>query len=118
MAVLGDMLELGAESERYHREAGEYARRMGVDELWSAGDYSQSILDGFLSEAEPEIEASDQRAAESEGHVIDMESLEATLGKMASGLGPGDVVLVKASRGMRLERVAEGLREILETRSE
>lgn len=118
VAVLGDMLELGAESERYHREVGEHARLMGVDELWSAGDYSQTILDGFLSEAGPEIEASDQRAAESEGHLIDMESLEATLGKMASGLGPGDVILVKASRGMRLERVAEGLREILETRSE
>jgi UDP-N-acetylmuramoyl-tripeptide--D-alanyl-D-alanine ligase len=91
VAVLGDMLELGPDEVAAHRELGEYAASSGVDVLVAVGPLSRSAAEAFSGET----------------HVV------ADAGEAASVaariVGPGDVVLVKASRGIGLETVAEAL---------
>jgi UDP-N-acetylmuramoyl-tripeptide--D-alanyl-D-alanine ligase len=86
VAVLGDMLELGPDSERFHREIGEHARAGGVDLLVTVGPLA-AAMDG------------DQA-------VVDAAEAAALLPEL---LEDGDTVLVKGSRGVGLEVVAEAL---------
>jgi UDP-N-acetylmuramoyl-tripeptide--D-alanyl-D-alanine ligase len=82
IAVLGPMLELGAVSAREHRRIAELARALGIDEIVSVGA--------------PEY------------GVDDVDDVEAARVRLAA-LGPGDAVLVKASRAAGLERLAHAL---------
>jgi UDP-N-acetylmuramoyl-tripeptide--D-alanyl-D-alanine ligase len=92
LAVLGDMLELGAGEAEEHRSLGEYAASSRVDVLVAVGPLSSaSMPDAFGGESYTAADA-DEAA-----------SLVAEL------VRPGDVVLVKASRGIGLETVAEAL---------
>jgi UDP-N-acetylmuramoyl-tripeptide--D-alanyl-D-alanine ligase len=91
VAVLGDMLELGPEGPRLHREAGEHAREQGIDLLVAVGPLAAGIADGFAGESLRLADA--QVAAE----------------QVPSLLQAGDTVLLKGSRGVGLERVAEAL---------
>jgi UDP-N-acetylmuramoyl-tripeptide--D-alanyl-D-alanine ligase len=86
VAVLGDMLELGPESGRFHAEIGDHARSAGVDLLVTVGP----------------------RAAAMQGDhaVADAAEAAAIVPELLEG---GDTVLVKASRGVGLEVVAESL---------
>jgi UDP-N-acetylmuramoyl-tripeptide--D-alanyl-D-alanine ligase len=93
VAVLGDMLELGAESEALHREIGGVAAAAGVELLVSVGAESLAMLDTFDGESYAVTDA--REAAALVGELIE----------------PGDVVLVKGSRGVGLELVAEALQE-------
>jgi len=88
IAVLGEMAELGPESERFHAEVGEWASGAGVDVLVAVGRGAQAYLPAF---AGPERHAVD-----------DPEAAGALLERLA---GPGDRVLVKGSRSAGLERV-------------
>ena len=96
VAVLGDMLELGPQELRFHRELGEHAARAGVAELVTAGplaaEAAQAFADASGRPAHPEADAA--AAAERAARVV----------------RPGDTVLVKASRGVGLEVVAQRLR--------
>ena len=92
MAVLGDMLELGqAAGPSLHREVGAYAAARGVDVLVTVGPLAAAMAGAFAGESHsaPDAEA----AAE-------------LLGVL---LREGDTVLVKGSRGVGLERVAQAL---------
>jgi UDP-N-acetylmuramoyl-tripeptide--D-alanyl-D-alanine ligase len=91
IAVLGDMLELGPDELRFHEEIGAHARAAGVDVLVTVGPLAEAMAAPFGGETH---HASDAQAAA---------RLVATL------VAPGDTVLVKASRGVGLEAVAEGL---------
>jgi UDP-N-acetylmuramoyl-tripeptide--D-alanyl-D-alanine ligase len=91
VAVLGDMLELGPEAQRLHREIGLYAAERGVDVLVTVGPLAAEMRREFEGESYPTGDA--QAAAE----------LLLTL------LQDGDTVLVKGSRGVGLERVAQRL---------
>ncbi len=86
IAVLGEMKELGSDAERYHREVGEYAREAGAKLVIGVGDLGRAY-------------GPDQSVA----------SAEAAADLLAGILGPGDAVLVKGSRAVGLERVAERL---------
>jgi UDP-N-acetylmuramoyl-tripeptide--D-alanyl-D-alanine ligase len=88
MAVLGDMLELGPGAAAHHREIGEHARDVGVSHLIGVGELAGAY--------EPDV------------HVPNAEAAAAAL---RDTLGPGDAVLVKGSRAVGLERVAEILSE-------
>jgi UDP-N-acetylmuramoyl-tripeptide--D-alanyl-D-alanine ligase len=92
VAVLGDMLELGPDAPRLHREIGEHAAARGVGLLVTVGPLAGEMRAGFPGEshATPDAEA----AAELVGGL----------------LGEGDTVLVKGSRGVGLERILERLR--------
>jgi UDP-N-acetylmuramoyl-tripeptide--D-alanyl-D-alanine ligase len=88
VAVLGEMRELGPDAADYHREVGEYARERGVELIIGVGAQASSY-------------APDQQVADA----------EAAADALAAALGPGDAVLVKGSRAVGLERVAEKLAE-------
>jgi UDP-N-acetylmuramoyl-tripeptide--D-alanyl-D-alanine ligase len=90
-AVLGDMLELGSESESLHRAVGAEAAAAGVELLVTVGPRSVAMLDTFDGEAYA---------------VTDAHEAAALLGEL---IEPGDVILVKGSRGVGLEVVAEAL---------
>jgi UDP-N-acetylmuramoyl-tripeptide--D-alanyl-D-alanine ligase len=93
VAVIGDMLELGAREERrYHRELGEQAQAAGVALLITVGSRAAWAGESF-------------RGGE---HLHAHDAIEAA-SLLRSRLAPGDTVLVKGSRGMALERVADEL---------
>jgi UDP-N-acetylmuramoyl-tripeptide--D-alanyl-D-alanine ligase len=91
--VLGDMLELGASSEALHRDAGVLCGRTRVDGIFTLG--GESIE---LSRAAAE----QRRSANHITHFLDVEKLARYLDEL---LAPGDVVLLKGSHGMHMEKV-------------
>jgi len=91
VAVLGDMLELGPAARSFHREIGAYAAARGVDVLVTVGPLAAEMRATFTGE----------------GHSVP--HAEAAVGVLAGLLREGDTVLVKASRGVGLERVVETL---------
>jgi UDP-N-acetylmuramoyl-tripeptide--D-alanyl-D-alanine ligase len=91
VAVLGDMLELGPGARDYHRAIGEHAADTSVDLLITVGPLASAMLDGFNGDAHA---------------VADAGEAAALVGEL---LEPGDIVLVKASRGVGLELVCEAL---------
>ena len=94
--VFGGMLELGASSERLHYELGESAAG-AVDVLVTVGEL-------------PRPTARAARAAGlAEADLIEARDVDEAVGALSALVAPGDVVLVKASRAARLERVAEAL---------
>ncbi len=98
IAVLGEMRELGDQSERGHREVGETAAVLKIDQLIAIGDIAAAIADaaGQAGLRKTTIVKSTSEAAE-------------VLGEIAA---PGDLVLIKGSRAARTEEVIEhfGLR--------
>jgi UDP-N-acetylmuramoyl-tripeptide--D-alanyl-D-alanine ligase len=93
IAVLGDMLELGRFSPECHRETGELAAKNGVEILLGYGDNSRHTVAG-AKDAGVSVCA----------HYDSKEKLAAELKKM---LLPGDFVLIKGSRGMKMEEIYE-----------
>jgi UDP-N-acetylmuramoyl-tripeptide--D-alanyl-D-alanine ligase len=93
IAVLGEMGELGSESEPGHREVGEAAATFGVDQLIAIGDMAKVIAQAARAAGLRKTSAvrSTSEAAQ-------------LLGEIAK---PGDLVLVKGSRATRTERVIE-----------
>jgi UDP-N-acetylmuramoyl-tripeptide--D-alanyl-D-alanine ligase len=92
VAVLGDMLELGPQAPRLHREIGEHAGAKGVELLVTVGPLAAEMRARFTGEsyATPDAQAA---------------------GELLRGLlRADDTVLVKGSRGVGLERVLECLR--------
>lgn len=88
IALLGDMLELGAGAAALHRETGGAVRDA---ELWAVGAHAADYAAGARVPARTFDDVPEAAAA------------------LASALAPGVVVLIKASRGARLERVLDGL---------
>jgi UDP-N-acetylmuramoyl-tripeptide--D-alanyl-D-alanine ligase len=108
VAVLGDMYELGLEEVGFHRQIGEYAFVNGVDELLTVGQLGGEIAAGALAVGMParRVHAcADVTKALAVLEDIRREDLR------REGVRAGSVILVKASRGMKLERVVEGLLE-------
>jgi UDP-N-acetylmuramoyl-tripeptide--D-alanyl-D-alanine ligase len=96
VAVLGDMAELGAHSESAHEEVGRRAAELGVGQLFAVGKMAPVMA----------------RAARDAGlnRVFEFADVETAAAAVKSFVKAGDVVLLKASRAMRLERIAELLR--------
>lgn len=93
IAVLGDMLELGEGSEAEHNKLGKYVSKSGVDHLISFGTFSSKTLEGY-SLAQSGLPAQTHEEA----------------AKLLTDLAnPGDLVLVKGSRGSRMEQVIKVL---------
>jgi UDP-N-acetylmuramoyl-tripeptide--D-alanyl-D-alanine ligase len=93
VAVLGDMLELGAQQRAYHLAVGEQCAAVGVDLLVTVGPLAQAIADGYGRAAETHATADAAAAA----------------GLLPGLVGPRDVVLVKGSRRVGLEQVCRAL---------
>ena len=95
MVVLGDMLELGALSDEAHREVGRMVAALPADELVGFGSASALVVEAA------------RVAGLAEAHHAP--TFEDTVAHLLKRLTPGDVVLVKGSRGMRMERVVDAL---------
>ena len=88
VAVLADMMELGPDEERYHREVGEAAAAEGIDVLIGVGDRAAAYVSGANGL-----------------NAVHIATVEAALDQVPGLLQDGDVVLLKGSRSMRLERL-------------
>jgi UDP-N-acetylmuramoyl-tripeptide--D-alanyl-D-alanine ligase len=93
IAVLGEMRELGDESERGHREVGETAATLAVDRLITIGDSAKLIAQAARAAGLEKVSA-----VRSTDEAADL------LGEIAE---PGDLVLIKGSRAARTEEVIE-----------
>jgi UDP-N-acetylmuramoyl-tripeptide--D-alanyl-D-alanine ligase len=100
IAVLGDMLELGRDARKFHREVGLYLGRSHVTDLVAVGALGHSLAEGARS------------AGLSAEHIREVADAVAAASALQSFLGKGDVVLIKGSRGIRLEHVVEQLRKM------
>lgn len=96
IAVLGEMAELGEETSSAHSEVGARAAELKIDRLFAVGKSSQ-----ITSEAARTKGLSD---------VAEYADVESAGRALKIFLQPGDVVLLKASRSARIERVGEILR--------
>ena len=96
VAVLGDMAELGAQSVAAHEEVGRRAAGLGVQQLFVVGKMAGTMAG----------------AARAAGlvRIFEFGDTESAASAVKRFVKPGDVVLLKASRVMKLERLAEVLR--------
>ncbi len=94
VAVLGDMLELGEGAAQAHRDVGRLAADAGVDELLAVGEFGPDLAAGFAPCGRPARYLSGKSEAAA---------------ALAGRVGANDVVLVKASRGVGLETIADEL---------
>jgi UDP-N-acetylmuramoyl-tripeptide--D-alanyl-D-alanine ligase len=97
VAVLGDMKELGSLSELAHFRIGELVARMPIERLVTVGELGRHTADGARAEGMSADAVHPCATVEEAGAVLD------------DLLTAGDVVLVKASRSMGLERLVEGI---------
>jgi UDP-N-acetylmuramoyl-tripeptide--D-alanyl-D-alanine ligase len=93
IAVLGEMRELGDETESGHREVGECAAELGVDQLITIGETG-----ALIAQAAEKSGLEKSTAVRSTSEAAEM---------LADIAAPGDLVLIKGSRSARTERVLE-----------
>jgi UDP-N-acetylmuramoyl-tripeptide--D-alanyl-D-alanine ligase len=105
IAILGDMLELGKHTEKVHKEIGKQASQ-AAHTLITVGMRARFIAEGALNEGM------------NENNIFQFEDSRSA-GKFAESLiQEGDVVLLKASQGIRMERAAEELLRYPEMRED
>lgn len=97
VAVLGDMLELGTGAVEGHRRVGAAAVQYGVELLVCVGELSRETAAGAL------------KAGSSANNVIHCKDKKEALAVLQREIEEGDVILVKGSRGMRMEDIVKGL---------
>lgn len=97
IAVLGEMLEMGADSRARHDEVGRLAVRLNISLTIVVGDGASGIYDGVTQEGSWGDEA------------IFVSSLDEARARLATELQPGDVVLLKSSHGSGLWKLADEL---------
>ena len=98
VAVLGDMLELGDHAGRAHEEIGTLAGKT-ADVVIAVGEFASRVVQ------------SARQAGLATDRAFVVQGTDEAVAKLAPLLAPQTQVLVKGSRGMRLERVVEQIRE-------
>ena len=98
IAVLADMLELGDQSERLHREAGRRAAQSGLDYLFTLGAEARLLA---RSAADNGLE---------DKQIFSFDRQQDLLDALLSIVAPGDLILFKGSRGMEVEKIVFGLK--------
>ncbi len=99
VAVLGDMLEMGSFAPEAHRNVGVFAANTGADILVAVGKNAKHIADGALS------------AGMDRHSVLEMNETDLAAENINSIVMNGDAVLVKASRGMKFEKIIAEIAE-------
>jgi UDP-N-acetylmuramoyl-tripeptide--D-alanyl-D-alanine ligase len=92
--VCGDMLELGKDTERLHKEIGKMVASSKVDILWTVGPFSRFVAEGAIANGM------------SSANVFSYDTSEETCFLVASQLKSKDTVLIKGSRRMKLECIS------------
>ncbi len=94
--VLGDMLELGPDEEAFHAQIGEYLTDAKTDRVLLFGPLSSHTFEAAKPRFAPD-------------RVLYFQHKQSLIDHISAGLKPEDLVLVKASRGMRMEEVVAAL---------
>lgn len=94
IAVLGDMLELGDQEETFHYEVGEHL--VGIDYVLTYGKLGNFIAEGA-------------KTVLPEDHVFSFQEKEPIIETLVPFLNEETVILVKASRGMKLEEIVKAI---------
>ena len=94
IAILGDMYELGDKEKEYHFQIGEYASQAGIHVVISVGKNAGYIAEG---------------ARKGGTRAVHFETKDLLLVVLAQWIREGDVVLVKGSRGMAMEKIVAQL---------
>lgn len=100
VAILGDMFELGNNSDRMHEEIGAYAVEKEIDAIFCVGESARLIYDGALVKYD---------GAQDIRYFADKEELLESLPELVFG---GDTILVKASHGMGFAGIVEALKQM------
>ena len=98
IAVLGDMLELGKHGPPAHQELGGFLASATIDRLLTVGELARMIAQGAL------------KAGMEKGHIIVCDDNKQAYERLTQIIKPGDRVLVKGSRAMAMEEIAERLK--------
>jgi UDP-N-acetylmuramoyl-tripeptide--D-alanyl-D-alanine ligase len=98
--VLGDMLELGPQSPSYHHRVGEKVAKSACDLLVTVGSESRQIHDGALEQGFPE------QNARHYGETA------AAISFLVEHLESGDLLIVKGSRGMKLDQLVAAIKGV------
>ena len=91
VAVLGTMLELGAQTPQLHDDVARHALAGGVDLVAAVGEFAAAL----------------DRVAPGDPRIVTATDVDALWAKLSSRLAPDAVILLKGSRGMRLERLVK-----------
>jgi len=102
IAVLGDMLELGKDEKKYHFDIGKIVADLNIDYLLSYGKAAEYFTKGALENGMKKSNA------------IDYRYKAELFGALMNILEDGDCLLVKGSRGMKMEEITEMLLEKFE----
>lgn len=97
VAVLGDMLELGRETQQMHRDVGQFVATLPLSRLIVCGELGREIAGGA------------RQAGMSDSAIVEMSDATSAAELLKKTVRQGDVVLVKASRGMRMEQIVQVL---------
>jgi len=97
IVVVGDMLELGEAGPEAHRAVGRSAAELGIDLLVTVGPLSVNAAEGAL------------RAGMAKDQVVEAGTTTRAAAVLRERAHPGDTVLVKGSRGMKMEKILEEL---------
>jgi UDP-N-acetylmuramoyl-tripeptide--D-alanyl-D-alanine ligase len=95
--ILGDMLELGGEAEKYHEEIGRNLADTGVSKAYLRGDFAKTTAKGAM-----------KRGMKSDQVLVDLNT-EETVAHLKACLKAGDWVLVKGSRKMKMEEIVQAI---------
>jgi UDP-N-acetylmuramoyl-tripeptide--D-alanyl-D-alanine ligase len=97
LAVLGDMAELGAHGEAAHAEVGRHVAELGIGQLFAVGAMAKVM----------------GRAARAAGlnRVLEFHEVQSATAAVKAFLRPGDLLLLKASRAVRLEQISDALKK-------
>jgi len=98
------MLELGNESAQLHREIGETVSCLNIDLLWTVGKYASEIAKAAKSSGTPERQ------------VVSFQDVSDITPAEINELRENDIVLIKGSRGMRMENIIEKFKEFFSKR--
>ena len=97
-AILGDMFELGRQTRRQHLQLGQQVARAGIDRLYLLGAQAKRVRRGALQAGMPA-----ERVVMGKDHA-DLAN------RLRSHVQPGDWLLFKGSRGMKMERALSQLK--------
>ncbi len=95
IAVLGDMLELGAYTEQAHREVGEYLYKAGIEILITIGEKARDFARGA------------EAAGMSKDFIFQFDNTDDVKKFVEDRIQEGDIILVKGSQGVRMEKIVK-----------
>lgn len=97
IAVLGDMLEMGEMSQQLHYSVGKFAADKKIEYIITVGPYSRNICQA--------VKDSGNKAS----RLVSFDTTDEAINYLLGIVKSGDYILVKGSRGMKMEKIAEGL---------